>query len=109
MPRKRRPQRRSDKTPPPLWPIDYPDPDPRPEAVTLADGRAVEVRLSFIHWAYLAWLQKRHSFDVMALLNRAAGDTPRNINKAVSAAVLRLYAHREATHQPRPPWLSPLI
>jgi hypothetical protein len=92
----------------PLWPIDYPDPSPQAEAVTLADGQAVEVRFSLVHWGYLGWLQERQGFDVVAFLAHAVGDAPQNHDKAVRGAILRLYAQREAQKLPRPPWLAPL-
>lgn len=106
--RRRRPRHRAQKPAAPLWPIDHPDPAPQAEAVTLADGQTVTIRFSFVHWAYLGWLQEAQNFDVGAFLDHAAGVAPSNMSKAVSGAILRLYAHREANHLPRPPWLAPL-
>jgi len=53
-------------------------------------------------------LQEAQNFDVGAFLDRAAGSAPENPDKAVSAAILRLYAHREAQGLPRPHWLAPI-
>jgi hypothetical protein len=74
----------------------------------LSNGQTVTIRFSAVHWVYLGWLQEAQNFDVGAFLDRAAGSAPENPDKAVSAAILRLYAHREAQGLPRPHWLAPI-